>query len=340
MARGPNLPRPAGVAQHTGVASIPRTARPARASRRAAGSRVTTAVLLNGSLVLICLVMLFPIFSTLVLSLKREADVHREPPLLLPCDTPRAIFDPTACRFVAEGYARVLLLRPSETAPGFRIEGRIFTAYLPNTIGYAGSAAALVTLLAALSAYAYSRYRFRGRRIMLVGTLLVSGVPLLTMLLALLQLGNVLRHRLPGFDDRLFMIVVYVGFDLPFAIWIAKSFFDAIPNELEQAALIDGATPLGALGRIVAPLAAPGLFSVFLLSFVQVWNDFTLNYVLLNKQALRGAMYGVYEYIAASGIAYNALAAACVLVALPVVVMFLFARRVFFVAMLEGAVKG
>ncbi|MBC8160119.1 MAG: carbohydrate ABC transporter permease [Roseiflexaceae bacterium] len=300
----------------------------------------TLAVLLNCALVLICAVMLFPIASTLVLSLKREADVHRQPPLLLPCDTATASFDIAACRFVAEGYARVLLLRESTTAPGFRIEGRIWTTYLPNTILYASSSAALVTLLAALSAYAYSRFRFRGRRALLVGTLLVSGVPLLTMLLALLQVGNALRRTLPGFDDRVFMIVVYIGFELPFAIWIAKSFFDSIPRELEQAALIDGATPLGALGRIVVPLAAPGLFSVFLLSFVQVWNDFTLNYFLINQQAFRGAIYGVYDYIAASGISYNALAAACVTVALPVVVVFLFARRVFFLAMLEGAVKG
>ncbi len=97
---------------------------------------------------------------------------------------------------------------------------------------------------------------------------------------------------------------------------------------------------MGALVRIVAPLAAPGLASIFLLSYVNVWNEFIANYLLMSKATLRGAMYGVYDYIAQSLTSYNALAAACIIVIAPVIIIFLFTRNVFFRTMIEGAVKG
>lgn len=298
-------------------------------------------ILLAGLLLLICALMLFPVLYTLLLSFKQQSDVRRLPPMLFPCDTPARAFDLTACRFTLEGYARVLLPQPDPNALlGVQITGRMFTTYLPNTIVYATASALLVTVIAGLSAYAYSRYRFRLRRLLLVTMLALAGVPILTMLLALAQMGNAIRRALPDYDERLFMIVIYIGFELPFAIWVVKSFFDTIPRDLEEAALIDGCSPSGALWRVVMPLALPGLVAIFLLCFVTVWNEFIANYLLMSKPALRGAMYGVYDFIAQSLSSYNALAAACVLVMLPVVIVFLFTRRVFFRAMLEGAVKG
>lgn len=297
--------------------------------------------LLNLALIAVCLVLLFPIFSTILLSVKQPQDVRRKPPVLIPCNTAEAAFDLSACRFSGDGYQRIFLVQENaDSLLGFRITGRIFTQYMPNTLLYATASALLVTLLAGMAAYVFSRYRFRGRRVLMVGILALAGVPLLTMLLALYQMNIGLRRFFPVYDERIFMILVYVGFDLPFAIWIAKGFFDAIPRELEEAAQIDGATPAGSLARIVAPLAAPGLASVLLLSYVNVWNEFIANYLLMSRAELRGAMYGVYDYISQSLTSYNALAAACILVILPVIVVFLFTRNVFFRAMLEGALKG
>ncbi len=308
--------------------------------QRASGRRGALLALKNLALLAIGLLMLFPIFSTLVLSFKAEADVHVTPPRLFPCDSATSPFDPAACRFVSEGYERVFQPRAATAWPGFRLDGRIITTYLPNSAIYASASATLVTAFAALSAYAYSRYRFRGRRALLMATLLINGVPLFTLLLALLQMGNAIRRIFPGYEERVFMVLVYAGFQLPFAIWIAKGFFDAIPRDLEEAAMIDGCSRLGALMRVVAPLAAPGLLAIFLLCLVEVWNDFTLNYFLMNKQALRGVIFGVYAFIASSGISFNALAAACIAAMLPVIAVFLAARRSFFSAMAEGAVKG
>ncbi len=297
--------------------------------------------LLNGSLLAACFFMLYPVFSTVLLSVKEQADVRRRPPVLLPCDTETQRFNPLACRFSMEGYERVLLPQPApESWLGLRITGRLIRQYLPNTLLYATFSALFLMVLAGLAAYAVSRYRFRGRQALLIGILALAGVPFLTMLLALYQMNIGLRRGLPLYDERLFMIFVYVGFELPFAIWVVKSFFDSIPIELEEAARIDGCSPVGALWRIVAPLAAPGLAAIFLLGFVNVWNEFIANYLLMSRAELRGVMYGVYDYIAQSLTSYNALAAACIMVMLPMIIVFLFTRKTFFEAMLAGAVKG
>jgi ABC-type maltose transport system permease subunit len=207
---------------------------------------------------------------------------------------------------------------------------------------YATASSLIVVVLAGMSGYAFSRYRFRGHTALMTAILAITGVPLLTNLLALYQMGVTLRKSawLPFFDDRIFLIVVYVGFFLPLSVWIAKGFFDAIPRELEEAALIDGCSPLGALFRITMPLALPGLMAVFLLTFVNVWNEFIAGYLLIVNNDLKPAMFGMYEFLGQNIINLQVIAAACILIALPMVVLFLFARRSFLEAMVEGAVKG
>ncbi len=297
--------------------------------------------LYNLALVLICLSMIAPVFGTLAISLKQQIDVERRPPVLFPCDTPTATFDITACRFVLEGYLRIIDPKPNPKAVfGVELTGRMLSIYLPNTLLYAVVASVLVTTLAGMAGYAFSRYRFRLRRALMVAILAITGVPLLTNLIALYQMGVTVRKALPGYDERIFIIIVYIGFFLPFSIWVVKSFFDTIPRELEEASFIDGCSPFTSLWLIVVPLATPGLTSAFLLSFVGIWNEFIAGYLLVSKNALKTAMFGLYDFISQFVIGYQVLAAACILIALPVVVLFLFARPVFFRAMVEGALKG
>ena len=295
----------------------------------------------NLALVLICVLMVAPVFGTLVISLKRQIDVERRPPVLFPCDTSTQLFDVTACRFVLEGYQRIVDPKPKPSALfGVELSGRMLSIYLPNTIIYATIASVLVTTLAGMAGYAFSRFRFRLRRALMVAILAITGVPLLTNLIALYQMGVTVRKAFPGYDERIFLIIVYVGFFLPFSIWVVKSFFDTIPRELEEASFIDGCSPFTSLWLIVVPLATPGLTSAFLLSFVGIWNEFIAGYLLVSKNALKTAMFGLYDFISQFVIGYQVLAAACILIALPVVLLFLFARPVFFRAMVEGALKG
>ncbi|MBX7234969.1 MAG: carbohydrate ABC transporter permease [Caldilineales bacterium] len=306
------------------------------------GLRVREAVLANGALILICLFALLPVATTLLISFKREEDVTRKPPVIFPCDTPTSSFDLSACRWSIEGYERVILAEPNaESLLGFIVKGRMLRIYLPNTVIYATATALLVVVLSTMSGYAFSRYRFRGRDALMIGILAITGVPLLTNLLALYQMGVSLRGLpIPVYNDRLFIVMVYTGFFLPLSVWIAKGFFDAIPRELEEAALIDGCTPLGGLTRIVLPLATPGMTAVFLLTFVNVWNEFIAGYLLISKNELKPAMFGMYDFLGQNIINAQLIAAACVLIALPMVVVFLFARQSFFRAMVEGAIKG
>ena len=315
-------------------------------------------------MMLICALMLFPVFATVIISFKQQSDVSRNPPLLFPCDTPETDFSLSACRFFVEGYKSIFVFKDKLGALfGREATGPIVSVNMPNSIVYATVSSVLITAFAGMAGFSFSRFSFPGRQVLQVGILALTGIPLLTNLIALYQMTVSVRKAvvpvllnfaaaqnvseattklLTDNLDRSILILVYTGLLLPFSIWIVKSFFDSIPRDLEEAAVIDGCTPFGALVRVVAPLAAPGLLSAFLLSFVNIWNEFLTNYLLVGttKQDLRSVMVAVYNLTGANLINYPVLAAACVLVMLPVVVLFLAARKVFFSAMVEGAVKG
>jgi multiple sugar transport system permease protein len=297
-------------------------------------------ILVNIALIVIVLFAMLPIATTILVSFKMEQDVTRKPPVIFPCDTPTQAFSFSECRWSLEGYQRVLAPKPSDWLLGFTLTGNMIRVYLPNTLLYATVSSLIVVVLAGMSGYAFSRYRFPGHRALLTGILAITGIPLLTNLLALYQMGVNLRKSPFPFDDRIFIIVVYIGFFLPLSVWIAKGFFDAIPRELEDAAKIDGCTPVGALFRITMPLATPGLMAVFLLTFVNVWNEFIAGYLLIAKNSLKPAMFGLYDFLGQNIINLQVVAAACILIALPMVFLFLFARRSFLEAMVEGAIKG
>jgi len=298
-------------------------------------------VLIQTALILVVLFAMLPIAITLLTSFKRQQDITRNPPVIFPCDTPTQAFDINACRWALEGYQRVIDPESISSWPFFTLAGNMLRIYLPNTLLYATVGSLLVVILAGMSGYAFSRYQFRGHRALMTGILAITGVPLLTNLLALYQMGvNLRKASIPFYDDRIYIIIVYIGFFLPLSVWIAKGFFDTIPRELEEAALIDGCTPVGALMRITMPLAMPGMTAVFLLTFVNVWNEFIAGYLLIAKNEYKTAMFGLYDFLGQNIINLQVIAAACILIAMPIIILFLFTRRIFLQAMVEGAIKG
>lgn len=297
--------------------------------------------LVHTALIIIVLISLFPIILTVITSFKLQQDVERNPPELLPCDTTSQSFDIGACRWTTTGYDHVLNPVPVKNSLfGFKLTGTLITVYLGNTILYSTFTSLLVVLLAVTSGYAFSRYRFRGHRALMTSILVITGVPLLTNILALYQMGITIRKSGLPYDDRVFIVLVYIGLFLPLSVWIAKGFFDAIPRDLEDAALIDGCSQLGALFRIIMPLTVPGMIAIFLLTFVNVWNEFLAGYLLINKNELKPVMFGLYNFLGENLINLQVIGAACILISLPIVLLFLYFRRSFFVAMVEGSVKG
>lgn len=295
----------------------------------------------NIAMIIIVFVAMIPIATTILISFKEQADITRKPPIIFPCDTPTSQFQLSACRWAVEGYERVLGFEVSEDAAlGFKLMGDMIRIYIPNTLLYASVSALLVSLVAALSGYAFSRYRFPGHRAMMIAIYAITGVPILTNLLAIYQMSVNLRKTFEFFDDRVYLIFIYLGFFLPISVWIMKGFFDAIPVELEEAALIEGCSPVGALFRVTIPLAMPGMVSVFLMTFVNVWNEFIVAYLLVSENKAKPALFGLYDFLSQNIINLQVIAAACLIIASPMVVLFLFTRRTFFKAMVEGAVKG
>jgi multiple sugar transport system permease protein len=297
--------------------------------------------LVNLALIVICFFAMIPIATTIIISFKEQADITRKPPVLFPCDTPEKSFDLSACRWATEGYQRVFAPKPSEEALlGFKLTGNMLRIYIPNSFKYAFSTALLVGLLSSLAGFAFSRYKFRGHDALMLAMYAITGVPILTNLLAIYQMGITVRKNMPFIDDRIYLIFVYLGFFLPISVWIMKGFFDAIPIEMEEAALIEGCTPLGALFRVTMPLATPGIVSVFLMTFVGVWNEFIMAYLLVPEAEYKPAMFGLYDFLSQNIVNLQVIAAACIIIAAPMVIVFLFTRRTFFSAMVEGAVKG
>jgi ABC-type glycerol-3-phosphate transport system permease component len=258
----------------------------------------------------LALVFIFPVLYTLMTSMKSRGDVLTSPPSFFPRE------------FSLEAYETV-------------INGsNMMREYLPNTFLNSFGSSLLIVPLAGLAAYTFTRYKFPGSRaleILILGLMLIPG---LTNLLPLYRMAS--EWRLLNTNE--IMILVYTAGGLPFSIWIVRSFFESIPIELEEAAQIDGCTPLAALWYIVVPLALPGLFAAFLLNFVDTWNEFLAAVVLAIQD--KTATVGLYDFQSSFEIAYNVWAAAAIVIVIPVLIVFLALRRVFFRAMLEGALKG
>ena len=255
--------------------------------------------------------MIFPVLFSLMTSLKNKQDVLTIPPTFFP---PTITF---------EGYRIVL-------------NSDLVLYYLPNSAINSIVSTVFVLILASMASYVFSRYKFKGGRVIEIGILGLFMIPGLTNLVSYYRLGS----ELGILNTHLIMIVIYTAVELPFAIWILRSFFDAIPVELEEAARVDGCTDLQALWRITIPLALPGVFAAFLLMMVYLWNEFLFAVVLLSDNTARTATVGLYEFQTTFDISYHALNAASIVILLPMIVLFIIGRKTFFGAMMEGALKG
>lgn len=273
--------------------------------------QATRSLIVNALLVFICFLMIYPVLYGLMTSFKTQGTVLTSPPTFLP-----QIWS-------LEGYRAVL-------------NSDMFRIYLPNTAINAILSALFTMPLAALAAYSFSRYKYRWSGALQMGILGLMMIPGLTNLVAIYRLGSVLKLM----NTHFILILIYTAGGIPFTIWIIKAFFDAIPPDLEEAARIDGCTPLMSLWHVVIPLSMPGLVSGFLLNFVYCWNEFLAAVILLTANSARTATVGLYDFQSQYEIAYHIINAACIIIMLPVIVIFIAARKSFFRAMMDGALKG
>ncbi len=197
--------------------------------------------------------------------------------------------------------------------------------------------AVVTTAFAAMAGYAFARFRFSGKTILMAFFLAVMLLPGLTNLIPLYKMASDLQIR----DTYLIMIIIYASYGVPFGTWIMTGFFASIPKTLEEAAEVDGATPFQAFWLVVLPISLPGLIAVFITNFVYNWNDFLAALVMLSSTAMKTAMVGLFDFQnQLTGNNNELLIAACVIIMIPGVIIFIIFRSAFIRGMLEGALKG
>jgi arabinogalactan oligomer/maltooligosaccharide transport system permease protein len=212
-----------------------------------------------------------------------------------------------------------------------------------NTLIVAAVTAILTVMLGALAAYAFSRFRFRGRRIGLLSLLLIQMFPQLLLVVAIYlivyNVGGVFHFL--GLNTLTGLIVVYLGGVLGVNTWLLKGFFDTIPSELDESARVDGATPAQVFWGVVLPLAAPVLAVIALLSFIGTINEFVIASVLLQTSRHQTLPVGLFNFISSQyAQSWGPFSAGVLLVSIPAIAVIMSLQKYIIGGLTQGAVKG
>ena len=265
------------------------------------------------ALAVAALAALLPVYWMLTISLKSEADQFAVPPIWFG-------FRPTWAH-----YYETFFVRP-------------FGRYLVTSAVVAVSATALALLAGTLAAYSLSRFRLPGGwqerlSFWIISTRMfppiVTIIPLFLMMRDLRLLNTISA-----------LIIVYTGFNLPFVIWMMRGFFEEIPRELEEAAMVDGDSRLGALRRVILPLVAPGLAATAIFCLITCWNEFLFALILTQTDAAMTLPVGIAGRVTQYEIKWGAMSAAGIVAMIPSLVFALAVQRHLVRGLSLGAVKG
>ena len=262
-------------------------------------------------MLLLVVVCMFPFLWMALSSIKTLRELYTVPPIWFP-ETPSL-----------ENYRTVLF---NSNVPRY---------FLNSTIISLGSTAIAIGL-AIFASYGFARFNFRGKTgyqaFVLVGQLLPTAAIIVPLFITLRYLGLV--------NTYLGLILVYTILTLPLSVWMLTSYFRAIPVELEEAAIIDGASRLGILFRITLPLSLPGVVAIVVYAFVTTWNEFIFALCFATDSRVKTLPIGIAEFSTEFNTDWGAVMAASVIMTLPIALLFLAMQRLFIGGMTAGAVKG
>lgn len=262
-------------------------------------------------LVLITLAAIYPILQVIAISLRPSDRLYS-----------------TSLSLIPEGaslkaYRTILFDKP-------------FFTWLRNSLLISVSVTIFSIILASTSAYAFSRFRFRGQKEGLLAFLVTQMFPATMLLLP----TYVLMARLRLVDTPLGLVIAYTATSLPFCVWTMKGFYDTIPRELEEAALIDGLSPMQAFFRIIIPLSTPALAITALFSFMAGWSEYIVARVIISSRGLYTLPLGLADLAGTFQTEWANYAAGSLLVCLPVLVLFVLLNRYLVSGLTLGGVKG
>ena len=263
---------------------------------------------------LIALVFLFPVAWTIVSSFKPPAEGVAFPPTLWPSRI--ALDNYVTLRDFGDGIAR----------------------YLSNSVIVTAITVSGALVLSLLAGYGFSRFTFWGKNAVFVLVLATLMIPFQSILTPLFLIMRALHLG----DTLLGLALVYITFQLPFSVFMMRNAFDAVPKEIEEAALIDGCSAVGMLTRVMLPLVMPGVITVALFAFFASWNEFLAALIFMSSSehytlpvmllSVQSGMYGMVNW--------GAVQAGVTLSMLPCVVLFLLLQRYYVSGLINGAVKG
>jgi N,N'-diacetylchitobiose transport system permease protein len=258
------------------------------------------------------LVMVFPVFWMISTAFKPDDQVNADTPVFFSAH-------PTLQHF------RDAINRP------------FFWDSVKNSVIIVLVAVAVAMVLAFLAAVALAKYRFTGRKTFIVAMIGIQMLPGAGLIIPL----YVVLARVHQVDTATGVIVVYISAVLPFSVWTLRGFMLGIPKDLEEAAMVDGSTRLGAFVRILLPLVAPGLVATSVFAFITSWNEYILARILLNDQSKQTVTVWLSYFQGTSrNVDWGGLMAASTLTAIPVIVFFLLLQRRIAFGLTAGAVKG
>jgi multiple sugar transport system permease protein len=215
------------------------------------------------------------------------------------------------------------------------MERTSFAGSLRDSLIVALSSVALGLAMAVPAAYAFSRFRFIGRRVLQLQFLVINMFPVVMLILPIF----IILRAAGLLDTYLALIFGHATFTLPFAIWMLTSYINGIPRELDQAAMIDGATRLQAMVLVVLPLAAPGIVAVGLYLFIASWNEYLFALMLTGRE-IRPVTVALQMFIGENQVSWGLLMAGGAVVSIPATAFFLLAQKHLVGGLTGGAVKG
>jgi multiple sugar transport system permease protein len=262
-------------------------------------------------LILLAVICIFPILWTLLTSVKLESDIV----------TREMIYIPT--RFTFESYVKLWY---QSSYPTLVLNSLVVTTLTVLICLATGT----------IASYSFSRFQFRGRTELMLAYLVVRMFPAVLVIIPLF----IVMRQIGLLDTTLGLAVAYTSFLLPLFVWMLKGFFDGAPKELESAARIDGSTRIGAMLRIVIPIARNGLVATCVFVAIAAWNEYLFALMLTTSQGSRTWPVGLQLMVGEFQLPWGMLAAGGMISILPVIVLFALVQRVMVAGITAGAVKG
>jgi multiple sugar transport system permease protein len=257
------------------------------------------------------MILAFPIFWMLSVSLKPSVETFSLPPKLIPSSI---YFD---------GYSKIL-------------NNDQYSRFLVNSYFLGIVVTVLSVIIGTLAAYGFSRYRFFGDRAAKLFVITTQMVPTITLLIPLF--GVIVWLRL--YDTMWGLIITYLTFSLPYAVIMMNGYLDTIPKDFDEAATIDGCSPIGVLFKILLPVATPGIISTAVYTFLLAWNEFLFALALTRSIEMRTVPVGISMMVGEFGLKWDEMMAFSVIGSLPVLILFMLVQRFVISGLSSGGVKG